>query len=274
MEQQGRPSETFVVEDLLDFSLEDCGCEEAPVSSAEDSAIISLGGSFNSPHGGETYFSEELACSRFADAGLSGEDLCPPCDELAELEWLSNFVEESFHTDDLQRLQLTSPFNPSSSSSGQSGVAAVFYNFRVPGKARTKRRRLPPLSSWSSYRPVISPNASSSSPPYETSSPASSSSTARKAPTAKRKMEQYVPEGQKCLHCAATKTPQWRAGPMGPKTLCNACGVRYKSGKLAPEYRPVASPTFLPSQHSNSHRKVLELRQRKGLTAASLSPEF
>ena len=22
-------------------------------------------------------------------------------------------------------------------------------------------------------------------------------------------------------------TPVWRAGPSGPKTLCNACGVRY-----------------------------------------------
>ncbi|KAK6145887.1 hypothetical protein DH2020_019756 [Rehmannia glutinosa] len=38
--------------------------------------------------------------------------------------------------------------------------------------------------------------------------------------------------GRRCLHCQADKTPQWRAGPMGPKTLCNACGVRYKSGRL------------------------------------------
>jgi len=25
-------------------------------------------------------------------------------------------------------------------------------------------------------------------------------------------------------------TPQWRAGPSGPKTLCNACGVKHKKG--------------------------------------------
>jgi hypothetical protein len=50
---------------------------------------------------------------------------------------------------------------------------------------------------------------------------------------------------------------------MGPKTLCNACGVRYKSGRLVPEYRPAASPTFVVSKHSNSHRKVLELRRQK-----------
>ena len=51
---------------------------------------------------------------------------------------------------------------------------------------------------------------------------------------------------------------------MGPKTLCNACGVRYKSGRLFPEYRPAASPTFVPSMHSNSHKKVLEMRGKTG----------
>ncbi|XP_062092945.1 GATA transcription factor 8 [Humulus lupulus] len=69
---------------------------------------------------------------------------------------------------------------------------------------------------------------------------------------------------RKCMHCEITKTPQWRAGPMGPKTLCNACGVRYKSGRLYPEYRPAASPTFIPSLHSNSHKKVLEMRNKGG----------
>lgn len=33
-----------------------------------------------------------------------------------------------------------------------------------------------------------------------------------------------------CLNCQAIKTPQWRMGPEGPKTLCNACGVRYRKG--------------------------------------------
>ncbi|GAB2276765.1 hypothetical protein Dimus_011481 [Dionaea muscipula] len=70
---------------------------------------------------------------------------------------------------------------------------------------------------------------------------------------------------RKCLHCEMSQTPQWRAGPLGPKTLCNACGVRYKSGRLFPEYRPAASPTFVPSLHSNSHRKVLQMRSRQGL---------
>lgn len=35
------------------------------------------------------------------------------------------------------------------------------------------------------------------------------------------------PTGQCCSACSTTVTPVWRAGPQGPKTLCNACGVRY-----------------------------------------------
>ncbi|KAF8116232.1 hypothetical protein N665_0020s0084 [Sinapis alba] len=68
----------------------------------------------------------------------------------------------------------------------------------------------------------------------------------------------------KCTHCETTETPQWREGPSGPKTLCNACGVRYRSGRLVPEYRPASSPTFIPSVHSNSHRKIIEMRSREG----------
>ncbi|KAE8669203.1 GATA transcription factor 8 [Hibiscus syriacus] len=77
---------------------------------------------------------------------------------------------------------------------------------------------------------------------------------------------------RKCMHCEITKTPQWRAGPMGPKTLCNACGVRYKSGRLFPEYRPAASPTFIPSVHSNSHKKVLEMRTKIGSAGETTDP--
>lgn len=80
-----------------------------------------------------------------------------------------------------------------------------------------------------------------------------------------------VATGRKCTHCQVDKTPQWRAGPMGPKTLCNACGVRYKSGRLVPEYRPANSPTFSSSLHSNSHRKVVEMRKQKLLSGVAMN---
>ncbi|KAF3578171.1 hypothetical protein DY000_02034606 [Brassica cretica] len=65
-----------------------------------------------------------------------------------------------------------------------------------------------------------------------------------------------------CTHCETTETPQWREGPCGPKTLCNACGIRFRSGCLLPEYRPSSSPSFIPSLHSNSHRKIIEMRRK------------
>ncbi|KAM7475996.1 hypothetical protein LguiB_023239 [Lonicera macranthoides] len=51
---------------------------------------------------------------------------------------------------------------------------------------------------------------------------------------------------RKYVHCGSVKTLQWRSGPTGPKTLCNACGVRHKLGRLVPEYIPAASPAFVP----------------------------
>ncbi|KAL7257642.1 hypothetical protein ACSBR1_003870 [Camellia fascicularis] len=36
-----------------------------------------------------------------------------------------------------------------------------------------------------------------------------------------------------CADCKTTKTPLWRGGPAGPKSLCNACGIRYRKKKSA-----------------------------------------
>ncbi|XP_062208240.1 GATA transcription factor 16-like [Phragmites australis] len=35
-------------------------------------------------------------------------------------------------------------------------------------------------------------------------------------------------EAKACADCHTTKTPLWRGGPEGPKSLCNACGIRYR----------------------------------------------
>ncbi|KAI8343375.1 hypothetical protein BC941DRAFT_411189 [Chlamydoabsidia padenii] len=34
-------------------------------------------------------------------------------------------------------------------------------------------------------------------------------------------------ENYQCSDCGSTNSPEWRKGPLGPKTLCNACGLRW-----------------------------------------------
>jgi len=202
-------------------------------------------------------------------------------DDLAELEWLSNFVEDSFSAQqDVQALHFlsgatttavaaaTKPQTPESSSSETlpSRNAPFFQpETPLPGKARSKRSRAAP-GDWSTRLLHLPSPSESDLTDQKPLSPAPKTTASKK-----RESKQNDPElcsGRKCLHCGSEKTPQWRTGPLGPKTLCNACGVRYKSGRLVPEYRPAASPTFVSAKHSNSHRKVLELRRQKEMQRA------
>ncbi|KAJ3033608.1 hypothetical protein HDV00_006034 [Rhizophlyctis rosea] len=41
--------------------------------------------------------------------------------------------------------------------------------------------------------------------------------------------------GKQCESCGITNTPQWRRGPSGKRTLCNACGVKWSFGRLNPK---------------------------------------
>ena len=220
---------------------------------------------------------------------------------MAELEWLSNYMgegEESFAAEDLEKLKLISggfspalppahvaPAAAASAAAASAAQPGMFLpEAPVPAKARSKRSRAAP-GNWSSRLLVLPPTPASPPSPASMAaiSPAESGISAQAFPARKpSKKKDAVPappssvsavaqpggsaastEGRRCLHCETDRTPQWRTGPMGPKTLCNACGVRYKSGRLVPEYRPAASPTFVMSKHSNSHRKVLELRRQK-----------
>lgn len=53
-----------------------------------------------------------------------------------------------------------------------------------------------------------------------------------------------------CLGCGATETPEWRRGPMGPRTLCNACVSPNSS------YQPLL---WLLSRFSRGHQLHHEL---------------
>lgn len=42
-----------------------------------------------------------------------------------------------------------------------------------------------------------------------------------------KKKKVKVTEDYVCTDCATLESPEWRKGPKGPKTLCNACGLRW-----------------------------------------------
>ncbi|KAB2024661.1 hypothetical protein ES319_D06G101900v1 [Gossypium barbadense] len=44
-----------------------------------------------------------------------------------------------------------------------------------------------------------------------------------------------------CSDCNTTTTPLWRSGPRGPKSLCNACGIRQRKARRAMEAATAAA---------------------------------
>lgn len=237
-------------------------------------------------------------------ADLSAE-LSVPYEDIIQLEWLSTFVEDSFSGSGMtigkensginkvpppsqKQFQTSSPVSVlESSSSSSSSSVGKNTPLSGPQRARSKRSRpatfsprlpihlISPSTSGEAPLPPVPPRFYTDTENFAESLPKLNGSEHKK----KRKIKSSLPVDpvesthqntptqsvRKCLHCEITKTPQWRAGPVGPKTLCNACGVRFKSGRLFPEYRPAASPTFVPALHSNSHKKVVEMRNNLGL---------
>ncbi|KAF3325146.1 GATA transcription factor 2-like protein [Carex littledalei] len=185
-------------------------------------------------------------------------------DDYSTLEWLSIYVEDCLSSGTTTYCTQpqpgpkpeTIPVNPDPKPSLISTSTS---------KSEFKRRRGGIIHL--SEEPPLLPNRTEwladSEPMYPLSQP--KPETPSPPPKKKVKVPNKVPKEEKaqrrCTHCLSNKTPQWREGPMGPKTLCNACGVRFKSGRLLPEYRPAKSPTFVSWMHSNSHKKVLEMRK-------------
>jgi hypothetical protein len=50
-----------------------------------------------------------------------------------------------------------------------------------------------------------------------------------------------------CVTCGRTDSPEWRKGPQGPKTLCNACGLRWAKKVKKPDQAIKDDPVDDPS---------------------------
>ncbi|ORY81703.1 hypothetical protein LY90DRAFT_697679 [Neocallimastix californiae] len=58
-------------------------------------------------------------------------------------------------------------------------------------------------------------------------------------------------QGRVCEYCGGSETPMWRRGPSGKGSLCNKCGVKWKSGKIY-KGEPIPSQSGLNSANSSA----------------------
>lgn len=225
----------FSVDDLLDFSNGDFEDEKKEEIEEKGSYSVSSFKQIEDENSNSTTFSANNASESLPAGNLNVTD-----DDLENLEWLSRVVDDS-----VTEYSLLYPAENHKDKNGNrrqnrtelETLKTPCFLSPVPAKARSKRPAKTNVRVW--YYSVI------------------------KEP---EKRKASAEGGRRCSHCLVQKTPQWRTGPAGPKTLCNACGVRFKAGRLFPEYRPACSPTFVGDIHSNSHRKVLEIRRKKEMT--------
>ncbi|XP_045817453.1 GATA transcription factor 6-like [Trifolium pratense] len=316
--QNGTTSDDFFVDDLLDFShVEEQQQDEEQQNQQQqqDSVFVSLKqtheiSNLNNSNSNSFSLKNDYA-------SLPTSDLNVPSDDVADdLEWLSHFVEDSDSFSEFSAVMpvvtlTTTEKNPkgvvvSEPKPKNESPGPVVTTFKTPvqTKARSKRTRNG-VRVWPFGSNTLTESSSSSTTSSSTSSSSPTSplliytNLVQKfdsAPAKKpKKMTGFNGSGhgtvvvtpaapRRCSHCGVTKTPQWRTGPLGAKTLCNACGVRFKSGRLLPEYRPACSPTFSSELHSNHHRKVLEMRRKKevvdgveietGLSPSPVVPSF
>ncbi|GAB4848502.1 hypothetical protein Ancab_003207 [Ancistrocladus abbreviatus] len=280
-QQNGGAGDDFFVDQLLNLNNEEITEDGLPAEEVVQDQKHNSSASLSPPLDQQTE-KREIVKDDF------GSVLTVPADE-ADLEWLSHFVEDSFS-------EFSTPYTPGTFSGRpkkepEREVTAQTPCLMTPvlTKARGSRRARSGGRVWSFASPSLttesttttttsSSSSTSSSPPSPSCTPLVLSNIVHQNPepaSKKQKKTRHSCEGgsgssgtqppRRCSHCGVQKTPQWRTGPMGAKTLCNACGVRYKSGRLLPEYRPACSPTFSSEIHSNNHRKVLEMRRKKEL---------
>lgn len=182
----------------------------------------------------------------------------------------------------------SSPMSWSSSSSSSTlpPLSWFSYPFKFPTLTTTMRSSWSMAvstsssstssSSTSSTIPTIAAAALSpaSSPPRFTSFSATHDPFVEQAPSPpkKKRKPRVKITGRVCAHCGAVKTSEWRMGPEGRGTLCNACGLRYRKklkaesqqgqGHLQTSKIPLSmllnSCPALPPSHLRSQRRTPE----------------
>ncbi|OEL17204.1 hypothetical protein BAE44_0021776 [Dichanthelium oligosanthes] len=128
----------------------------------------------------------------------------------------------------------TSPSSPSSSSSA--GSVDCTLSLGTPSSRRataepTKRAAQPPAYPSVSAASAVSWDVAADQSYYccqGSKKPTAVTACAANKGTVARTDHDALLMDRRCANCGTSSTPLWRNGPRGPKSLCNACGIRFK----------------------------------------------
>ncbi|KAI8369205.1 GATA zinc finger-domain-containing protein [Choanephora cucurbitarum] len=74
---------------------------------------------------------------------------------------------------------------------------------------------------------------------------------------------------QHCHSCNSTETPEWRRGPLGPRTLCNACGIIWR--KLIKKQE---NPTFYSDNEEEEEMSLYDIHPLEDGYESTMASSF
>ncbi|KAM0867901.1 hypothetical protein ACQ4PT_041670 [Festuca glaucescens] len=79
-----------------------------------------------------------------------------------------------------------------------------------------------------------------------------------------------VEEGRRsCVECRTTSTPMWRGGPTGRRSLCNACGIRYRKKRRQDLGLDQKEPPQPQLQHNSEEATTTDVRDNNSNSNSS-----
>ncbi|RAR12266.1 blue light regulator 2 [Stemphylium lycopersici] len=77
----------------------------------------------------------------------------------------------------------------------------------------------------------------------------------------KTKKKLKIADEYVCTDCGTLDSPEWRKGPNGPKTLCNACGLRWAKKEKKKQAGPTSN---MPSSTGMMHTPAMPMHSSTG----------
>ncbi|XP_020218144.1 GATA transcription factor 19 [Cajanus cajan] len=79
---------------------------------------------------------------------------------------------------------------------------------------------------------------------------------------------------RRCANCDTTSTPLWRNGPRGPKSLCNACGIRFKKEERRASAAAASGGVMESAQAYNNSWYAQQQSQKMQCFSPGMGSEF